>query len=114
MKPLNCVTSKASPEAYRKANLLPRRLLHPVIAQKVWSLFLRGDYDTAVFQAFKEVEIAVRDAGGYTAKDLGVDLIRKKAFHPQNGALTDPTQLDAEKQATSSLFAGAISELKNK
>ncbi|HDQ05730.1 MAG TPA: hypothetical protein ENN36_03280 [Candidatus Bathyarchaeota archaeon] len=23
-------------ETYRKANLLPRRLLHPVIAQKVW------------------------------------------------------------------------------
>jgi hypothetical protein len=47
-------------EVYRKANLLPKRQLHPVIAQKVWSLFLRGDYDTAVFQAFKEVEIAVR------------------------------------------------------
>ena len=29
-------------EAYRKANLLPKRQLHPIIAQKVWSLFLRG------------------------------------------------------------------------
>ena len=100
-------------EAYRKANLLPRRLLHPVIAQKVWSLFLRGDYDIAVLQAFKEVEIAVRDAGNYTAEDYGVDLMRKKAFHPENGALTDPTQLTPEKQATSSLFAGAIGLYKN-
>ncbi|HEV8717500.1 MAG TPA: hypothetical protein VGX03_32350 [Candidatus Binatia bacterium] len=27
---------------YRKANLLPRGLLHPAIAQKVWATFLRG------------------------------------------------------------------------
>ena len=63
-------------EAYRKANLLPKRQLHPIIAQKVWSPFLRGDYDDAVFQAFKEVEIAVRKAGGY-AKHYGVSLMRK-------------------------------------
>ena len=40
--------------SYRHANLLPRHQLHPRIAQKVWASFLRGDYDTAVFQAFKE------------------------------------------------------------
>lgn len=99
-------------EAYRKTNLLPTQLLHPVIAHKAWSLFLRGEYDTAVFQAFKEVEVLVRDAGGYTTKDYGVTLMRQ-AFHPENGTLTDANQLPAEKDATLALFAGAIGLYKN-
>src|SRR5439155_19136712 len=49
--------------AYQKASRLPKQLLHPVIAQKVWSQYLRGEYDTAVFQALKEVEVDVREAG---------------------------------------------------
>ncbi len=98
--------------AYRKANLLPKRQLHPIIAQKVWATFLRGDYDTAIFQGFKEVEIAVRKAGNYTNTDHGVDLMRK-AFHVQNGNLTDLNQHNAERQAISDLFAGAIGSYKN-
>ena len=62
--------------AYREANRLPRQQLHPRIAQKVWASFLRGDYDTAVFQAFKEVEIRVREAGGYEDTDIGTSLMR--------------------------------------
>ena len=99
-------------EAYRKSNLLPKRQLHPIIAQKVWSLFLRGDYDTAVFQAFKEVEVAVRKVGNYDETDLGVKLMRK-AFHIKDGNLTNPNQQEAEKQARSDLFAGAIGSYKN-
>jgi uncharacterized protein (TIGR02391 family) len=92
--------------------LLPQKLLHPVIAQKVWSLFLRGEYDTAVFQAFKEVEIAVREAGGYKPENLGVDLMRK-AFNWENGPLTDSEIPKAEREAIASLFAGAIGLYKN-
>ena len=98
-------------EVYRKGNLLPKRQLHPTIAQKVWSLFLQGDYDTAVFQAFKEVEVAVRKAGGYADTDLGVDLMRK-AFGDE-GPLTDSEQPPAEQQARAHLFAGAIGSYKN-
>ncbi len=98
-------------EVYRKGNLLPKRQLHPTIAQKVRSLFLQGDYDTAVFQAFKEVEVAVRKAGGYADTDLGVDLMRK-AFGDE-GPLTDSEQPPAEQQARAHLFAGAIGSYKN-
>ena len=97
---------------YRKANLLPKRQLHSIIAQKVWSIFLQGDYDTAVFQAFKQVEVAVRKAGDYAETDIGVSLMRK-AFHVDDGNLTDPNQQPAEKQSRSDLFAGAIGSYKN-
>ena len=98
--------------AYRKANLLPKRQLHPIIAQKAWATFLRGDYDIAVLQSFKEVEIAVRKAGGYANTDYGTDLMRK-AFDVKTGKLTDPNQQKAEQEARSHLFAGAIGSYKN-
>lgn len=99
-------------DVYRKGSLLPKQQLHPVIAQMVWSAFLRGKYDTAVFGAFKEVEVAVREACNFPETDYGVQLMRK-AFHPSNGRLADMNVLDGERQALSDLFAGAIGSYKN-
>ncbi len=97
--------------SYRCANLLPRGQLHPRIAQKVWALFLRGDYDTAVFQAFKEVEVRVREAAECADTDIGVALMRK-AF-VTGGALADAEAPKAEQDALAHLFAGAIGSYKN-
>lgn len=99
-------------QAYRLGDMLPRRLLHPVIAAKVWATFLRGEYDTAVFQAFKEVEVQVRIAGGFSPRDLGQALMRK-AFNADNGPLRDSSAVDSERQGLSDLFAGAIASYKN-
>lgn len=99
-------------DAYRLANLLPKALLHPALATEVWYAFSRGNYGTAVLLAFKEVEVAVRDAGGYTDTDYGVHLMRQ-AFHAEDGPLTDASQPPAEKDATHQLFAGAIGLYKN-
>lgn len=99
-------------ERYRKSNKLPRQLLHPVIAQKVWSAFIRGEYDTAIFQSFKEVEVAVRRVGNFTVTDYGVDLMRK-AFDPSHGPLSDMTSPTSERESLSHLFAGAIGSYKN-
>ena len=98
-------------EAYRQANLLPKQLLHPTIAEDIWLLFSRGRYEAAVLQAFKAVEVAVRSASGYT-EYYGTDLMRQ-AFHHERGTLTDTSQSEAEKQATSHLFAAAIGLYKN-
>lgn len=97
---------------YKRASLFPKQFLHPVIAQKVWSAFIRGEYDTAVFQAFKQVEVSVRNAGSFNANDFGVSLMRK-AFNPDGGPLTDENAVKAERQALSDLFAGAIGSYKN-
>ena len=84
-------------KAYRQRTS-SRAVLHPSIATKVWAPFLRGDYDTAIFQSFREVEIAIRAAGKYPPDSVGVDLARK-AFHPETGPLRNPSRPAAERQA---------------
>jgi len=106
------VADRRGLESYRRGNLLPKEQLHPAIAIRVWSTFLRGDYDTAVFQAFKEVEVAVRTKGSFASTDIGVSLMRK-AFDVDHGPLNDMTAPKAERQALSDLFAGAIGSYKN-
>lgn len=98
--------------SYLQESLLPSENLHPILVRKVKPLFLRGDYDTAIFQAFKAIEIQVRKEGGYTKSDIGVRLMRK-AFHPQTGKLSNKYSEASEKQAMSDLFAGAIGLFKN-
>ena len=103
--------------AHRSASLLPRGTLHPVVAERVWGTFLRGDYDTAVFQSFKELEIAVRLASGLEQTDIGMDLMRK-AFRPETeklpaGPLTNPKLPRGEQEALQHLMAGAIGSYKN-
>ena len=97
---------------YHQASMLPKALLHERIADRCWMSFVRGEYDTAVFQAFKEVEIAVRKAGGYKNSDYGTGLMRS-AFHVDTGSLTDTSGEKAERQALGDLFAGAIGSYKN-
>lgn len=106
------LTTSDNVTAYRHANRLPRGLLHARIGHKVWGSFLRGDYDTAVFQAFKEVEVAVRTAAQLPIELIGVNLMRK-AFAPADGPLTDDDAVPAERQARVELFCGAIGSYKN-
>jgi uncharacterized protein (TIGR02391 family) len=97
--------------AFRQAGRLPRGQLHPTIADRVWASFVRGDYDTAVFQAFREVEVAVRDAARLSPEEIGVNLMRK-AFG-NAGRLADAEAPEAERDAVAHLFAGAIGTYKN-
>ena len=105
------ISNRSNFESYRHSNILPKKWLHPVIAQKIWAPFIRGEYDTAVFQAFKEVEVAVREVGRYLPTDIGVPLMRK-AFD-NTGPLTDQSLPVAEREALSHLFSGAIGSYKN-
>ena len=91
---------------------LPEHKFHPMIPQNVWSSFSHGAYGSAVFEAFKQLEIAVREAGNYDEADHGVPLMRK-AFHQNNGNLTDTDQQSAERVAIEHLFVGAIGYCRN-
>jgi uncharacterized protein (TIGR02391 family) len=99
-------------ESFRAAAAFPRSMIHPSIADKVWLAMARGDLDDAVFTSFKAVEIAVRDAGHFSATDVGVPLMRL-AFHPTTGPLSKSSDPAAEREALMALFAGAIGSYKN-
>jgi uncharacterized protein (TIGR02391 family) len=99
-------------DAYRRATLLPRSSLHPRIEARVYSSFLRGAYDTAVFEALREVEVSVRDACGFGPEKYGMQLMRD-AFGPPDGPLIDKTALKSEQESLAALFAGAIGLYKN-
>jgi hypothetical protein len=87
-------------QTYKYLRLLPRESLHPAIAVSTFALFARGHYDSVVFEAFRAVEVAVREASGLPQDMLGVGLMRK-AFHPQSGPLTDSKQVEGEQQESS-------------
>lgn len=99
-------------KSYARSVGFPKTLLHPSIAEEVWLDIVRGDLDTAVFKSFRAVEIAVREAGKFPDTDIGVPLMRK-AFDKTTGALSDQRQPEAEREALSHLFAGAIGSYKN-
>jgi uncharacterized protein (TIGR02391 family) len=104
----------AEPDARRVLSFrrIPKESLHPKFREDVWELFHRGKYDTAVFEAMKAVEVAVREAAGYTDADYGVDMIAR-AFHEDRGPLRDPNMQPAERSARRSLFVGAFGSYKN-
>lgn len=96
-------------DAFRKGRILPSELLPTLFAEKVVPLFRRGDRDTAVFQAFKEVEVAVRNTANakgavYANSEVGTPLMRK-AFHPDTGPLADKALVAAEREVAEKLAA---------
>src|SRR5262245_43631961 len=97
-------------DAYKHASLFPS-YLDPTLIRAVRSLFIRGDYDTAVFRAFKEVEVQVRKKAGYGNDQSGRELMRR-AFGA-NGPLTDKNAPQGEQDAMRELFAGAFSTCRN-
>ena len=110
------IASQEDFELYRKASLLPKAQLHPLVAAKVYPTFLRGEYDTSIFQAFREIEVAVRSAGNFPPDSVG-DKLMRAAFAPtkngQAGPLTDVTLPVGEQEAMGHLFAGAFGLYRN-
>src|SRR3990172_2166090 len=49
---------------YNSSKILPKELLIPQLRDKVWNDFLIGDYDSAIFKAFREVEMTLRNKIG--------------------------------------------------
>jgi uncharacterized protein (TIGR02391 family) len=95
-----------------KWTLTPPLLFHPRIIKKAYPALKREEFDTAVFNAFKSVEIRVRELSGLPANLVGIQLMRK-AFDVEDGPLTDTSSPRAEREALSHLFSGAIGCYKN-
>lgn len=99
-------------DKYRHAALLPHGILHPSISATAFSAFLRGQYDIAIFAAFRAVENLVREVCKYPNQAVGVKLMRD-AFDLKSGPLTDKTLISGEQEAMSNVYAGAMGLFKN-
>jgi uncharacterized protein (TIGR02391 family) len=108
------LAKEADPRRALSARRLPKEALHPKIREDVWQLFHRGKYDTAVLEAMKAVEVAVREAvAGQPCESLfGVKLMRA-AFASDGGPLADTSSDPGERVARMEFFAGAIGSYKN-
>ena len=104
--------SKADVARYREASALPRTLVHEAIAERVIPQFLRGDRDSAVSYAFREVEIAVRKAAKFDQAEHGMPMMRN-AFKKLTGPLADTNLPEGEQEAEQALFSGAIGHGRN-
>lgn len=91
---------------------LPEAMLHEKLRGVTLGLFRQGIFDTAAFEAFKTLEVAIREAAGLGHDLVGVSLA-SRAFHPEDGPLTDSSQEKGERVALMSLMTGALGSYKN-
>lgn len=106
------IKTRGQLEAYCRGRELPVALIDPEILEKAHHLYLRGDYDVAVFQAFKIVEVTVRQY--MTAPpEWPAQKVMREAFRPGDGPLTAKDDPTSEQQALSDLMAGAMGHAKN-
>ncbi|MFT3735074.1 MAG: TIGR02391 family protein [Rhodocyclaceae bacterium] len=91
---------------------LPEAFLHPELLVNVRPLFFQSRFETAVFEAFKTLEVAIR-----TTAELGHDLVgvqlASRAFNPEDGPLTDQAVEKGERVALMNLMTGALGSYKN-
>jgi uncharacterized protein (TIGR02391 family) len=99
-------------ELIKLQRLLPDFLLHPRIRSASLAIFNVGKYQSAVFEAFKEFEVATREAAAYGAHDYGTDMVLR-AFHYQTGPLRDVTQSQTEREQLMKFVSGAHGLFKN-
>lgn len=91
---------------------LPEEFLHPALLINARPLYLQSRFDTAVFEAFKLLEVTIRSHAGLGNDLIGVQLA-SRAFHPESGELTDMTSEKGERSALMSLMTGALGSYKN-
>jgi hypothetical protein len=99
-------TERTDFERIRVQGLLREEMLHPLLRGQIYGYFSAGDLGTAVFEAFKTVEIEVRKVGGYAEKEIGKSLMCK-AF-ALRGPLAKSSDDKVDSDALAGLFAGAI------
>ncbi len=91
---------------------LPGYMLTEQFRSNALPLFRQGRFDTAVFEAFKSLEVAIREAAGLGHDLVGVNLAHK-AFNPDGGPLSDPTAEKGERVALMNMMSGALGSYKN-
>jgi uncharacterized protein (TIGR02391 family) len=92
--------------------LLRPEMLHPDLPRSVYTNFSAGDYETAVRDAFVNVEATIQAMAGLPANVFGERLI-KQAFMPNSGPLADKTLPEKEQEQVLAFFIAALGTFKN-
>ncbi|WP_028470050.1 TIGR02391 family protein [Neptunomonas japonica] len=95
-----------------KYTLTPKSYIHPIIMDKCFSLLSAGEFESAVIQAFKAIETTTRNKIGAPVDMFGERLL-KKAFNPDEGALTNYKLPKSERFAFLNYITGAFSFYRN-
>lgn len=83
------------------------------LREKVHDDYLAGDYESAIFKAFKLLEETVRSKAKLPPEVFGANLM-SKAFNPNTGLLKHPdAQTSAEEEGFHLVMRGAIMWFKN-
>jgi uncharacterized protein (TIGR02391 family) len=104
-------TERTDFERIRMRGFLREDMLHPLLQGRIYNYFAADDLGTAVFEAFKTVEIEVSGAGHYGEKEIGKTLMCK-AFSPK-GPLSKPQDDKGDCDALAGLFAGSLHRFRN-
>ena len=88
-------------------------LKRPALRDKVHDDYVSGDYESAIFKAFKMLEETVRAKAKQPPDMIGADLM-SKAFRPGGGILKHPNaKTPAEEEAFHLVMRGSIMWFKN-
>lgn len=106
------VRDRIGVQALVRSQQLPESYLHPELLLHARPLYFQGRFDTAVFEAFKALEVSIRDAAKLDAGLVGTKLAAR-AFNPEGGPLSDLTLDSGERVALMNLMSGALGSAKN-
>lgn len=102
-----------SADAFRQAERqahFPSTIFHGDLRGAPYDALVRANFQQAITEAFRVLEVRVRDASGL--KTNGVPLMRD-AFHEDTGPLKSDSADRAERLALANLFAGAFGWVRN-
>ena len=102
--------SREAFERGRKAAQFPATMLHEDLRGAAYDALVRGNFQQVVAEAFRVVEVRVRNASGL--EGVGATLMRA-AFHEDTGPLRSDVADRGERQSLPHLFAGAFGWVRN-
>jgi uncharacterized protein (TIGR02391 family) len=105
--------SRSDIERLRLERILPDFLLDDRIRAVCVDIFNTGHHQAAVFEAFRVLEIAIREAAGYDINQHGRSMIMDAFNENKNGPLVDLAASPAEQEAMRFVMVGAIGLFKN-
>ena len=100
-------------ERLRLERILPDLLLHDRVRRVCLDIFNRGHHQAAVFEAFRILEVVIREAAGYGQDEFGKSMINDAFNEKTNGPLVDDTAPESEQRAMRFLMVGSNGLFRN-